>query len=72
MQIRNTKVKYEVKLKNGNNEYVSFPGFSMFSEVNVNGDLTLYKNHYNMLYPMPVATFAAGEWITSRAVYEEE
>jgi hypothetical protein len=32
------------------------------SEVNDHGDLTIYRNHKNMLSPVAVAHFATGEW----------
>ena len=51
---------------------VAYPGYSMFSEVNTNGDLTLYKNHYNMSMPMAVANYAAGTWIQALAEFDKQ
>jgi hypothetical protein len=60
-----------ILMESGEESFVAYPGYVMFSEVSKNGDLTIYKNHYNMLVPLAVANYAAGTWIRAEALPDE-
>lgn len=64
-------MKYIVLMESGEESVVDYPSYVMFSEVSENGDLTLYKNHYNMYGPLSVANYAAGTWISASAEPDE-
>ena len=63
-------MKYVVELANEETEVVDAPKYSVFGEINDNGDLTIYKNHYNMIMPISVAHYARGAWISATAEYD--
>ena len=65
-------MKIIVKISEFHQVVHEYEGYTMLAEPNDHGDLIVYRTHENMLGPQPVASYAAGHWISQTVAWDEE